>query len=830
MTNTPSDSPHEDPGGGSLVRMRGGSRGSSKFTQIGTQVIRPLPPSGLAITYSLRADTAAFTGRKRELDLVTTAPAGTFGSGGVVAVHAIGGMPGVGKTALAVHLAHLLRDRFPDRQLFIDLHAHTPGQEPVPPEAALAGLLTEAGIDARHLPASLEARTALWRDRMAGQRALLVLDNAASSGQVAPLLPGAGGCLVLVTSRRYLGDLPGVVVPVTLDVLPPGEAQAMFLRLAPRATSEPESSVQELVRLAGYLPLAISLLARVYAKHPAWALDDLTRETRTSMLTMAAEKDSVAAALDMSYRYLPLGQKQLLRCLALHPGTTIDAYAAAALAGIALPEADGHLDALHREGLVVETAYRRYGMHDLIRGYTESRTAQDHATDHEQAREHLLDYYQYTATIAEDRLTRHARTGSALGVPASLPATIPVFPDNVQALSWARIERGNLLACLDYATRTGQHARIVSLTAAVSALLRQDGPWTDAIARHGTSVQAARHLGDRPGEANALHELGVVRRLSGNYRAAAEALGAALGIYQNLNDQLGQANALHELGAIRCYTGDYSGAAEALGAALGIYQNLNDRLGQANALNQMAVGQYLTGDYQGAVETLGEALGICRSSDQKLGQAHALRQLGVVQRQTGDYSGAAEALGAALSIYRDIDDRLGQANALNELGMVRRQTGDYRAAAEVLEVALAICGVLGYRRGQANVLIDLGAVRRQTGDYSGAAEALGAALSIYRDISDRGGEVEVLNETGALHRVHGDLDQAQGYHRQALHLAGEIGSLWDEAHALAGLGRCAQAAGRTSDALVNLRRAREIFQQIGAAEASDVSAELDAIT
>jgi predicted ATPase len=108
----------------------------------------------------------------------------------VVAIYAIGGMPGVGKTALAVHAAHLLRGRFPDRQLFIDLHAHTPGQEPMLPEAALAGLLAAVGVDARYLPADLAGRTDLWRDRMAGQRALLVLDNAAGSGQVAPLLPG----------------------------------------------------------------------------------------------------------------------------------------------------------------------------------------------------------------------------------------------------------------------------------------------------------------------------------------------------------------------------------------------------------------------------------------------------------------------------------------------------------------------------------------------------------------------------------------------------------------------------------------------------------------
>ncbi len=200
--------------------------------------------------------------------------------------------------------------------MFIDLHAHTPGQDPISPPAALAGLLTEIGVDARYLPDSLEGRTNLWRDRMAGQRALLILDNAASSAQVTPLLPGGEDCLVLVTSRRHLGDLPGAIIPLRLDVLPPDEAKTMFLKLAPGAAADPVAAVEELARLARYLPLAISLLARVFARHPSWTLADLTRETRASLLTLAAEKDSVAAAFEVSYRYLAPGLQRFFRRLA----------------------------------------------------------------------------------------------------------------------------------------------------------------------------------------------------------------------------------------------------------------------------------------------------------------------------------------------------------------------------------------------------------------------------------------------------------------------------------------------------------------------------------
>ena len=788
MTATPPGTPPEDLAGGTWVEMHGESHDSSTFIQIGTQIIQqPLPPSELEVRYSLPPDAAAFTGRDDELDRITAAVTAATRSGGVVAIHAIGGMPGVGKTALAVHVAHRLRDRFLDRQLFIDLHAHTPGQDPVAPEDALAGLLTATGVDARYLPGDLAGRTSLWRDRMARQRALLVLDNAASSTQVAPLLPGGEGCLVLVTSRRHLGDLPGSVVPVLLDVLPPDEAEQMFLALAPRAAAQP-AAVRELVRMAGYLPLAISLLARVYARHPFWTLDDLTRETQQSLLTLAAEDDSVAAAFDVSYRHLPAGQQRFFRRLGLHPGTTTDAFAAAALTGIPLREAAGFLDALHGEGLLTEAAYRRYGMHDLIRRYARDLAAADPAGERNQALEHLLDYYQHTAAIAEARLARQSRPAPA--APASVPAVVPDLPDYAQALTWARTERGNLLACLDTVTRADQHDRALALTAAVAAVLRIDGPWTDAATRHATAVQAAQSLGDQAGEASALTDLGAVRRLTGDYPGAARMLEEALGIYRDRGDQQGQANALTDLGAVRCMTDDYPGAAGALEEALRIYRDLGDRLGQANALNFLGAVRRLTGDYPDAAGAQEEALRIYRDLGSRLGEANALTLLGVVRRLTGNYPGAEAAHEDALGIYRDIGDRLGQAADLNYLGVVRRLTGN----------------------------------------YPGAEAAHKDALDIYRDLGDRQGESEVLNEAGTLHRIRGDLIRARECHRRALHLAREIGSATDEARAFAELGRCDLAVGRSASAEANLRHALKIFQQIGATEAAAVTAELDTLT
>jgi tetratricopeptide (TPR) repeat protein/transcriptional regulator with XRE-family HTH domain len=814
----------------SALGLPAGDR-ASLFGAAPVEGLADLLPTAPQVRHTLPADTVAFTGRGGELSQIMAAVAGTAGAGGVVAVGAVAGMPGVGKTALAVHAAHVLAAEFPDRRLFVDLHAHTPGHEPMRPEDALAGLLAAVGVEPRCLPSDLEERAALWRDRMAGQRALLVLDNAASSRQVVPLLPG-GGCLVLVTSRRHLGDLPGAVTQLPLDVMTPGEAADMFTRLAPRSAGD-HDGVAEVVALAGFLPLAVRLLARVFARHPSWTLADLAGETRRGVLTLTVENDSVAAAFEVSYRHLDPDSQRLFRLLGVHPGTVIDGYAAAALAGVRQDEAARLLDGLHREGLVTEAGYRRYGMHDLLRRYTRDVAAADNGTADNpatggQALGRLLDYYQHTASLADEHLAHQARPGPRPPAPAAVE--VPVLEDATSALAWIRAERASLLACLDLAARTGQHARVIALTAGLAALLRRDGPWAEAVVRHTAAIDAARRLGDRLSEASALTDLGDVRQVTNDYPGAARALEQALGIYRDLGDRLGQANALHSLGDVQWLTDDYPGAARALEQALGIYRDLGDRLGQANALRDLGDVRRITGDYPGAAEALEQALGIYRVLSDLLGEANACDSLGAVRRLTGDYPGAAHVLEQALAIYRDLGSRLGQANALRELGDVRRTTGDPLGAAHVLEQALGIYRDIGNRLGEANARKSLGAVQGRRGDYRGADEAVGEALGIYRDLGDRQGEAEALNEQGTLHRLRGDLNRARECHQQALDLARAIGSSHDEAQALASLGRCAMASGSTAQAGDLLRQAHEIFQRIGAAQARDVLAELDNLT
>jgi tetratricopeptide (TPR) repeat protein len=737
MIGLPAGTPREEPAGGVRRRLEGVARDSSTFTQIGNQTVynQSPPQAPLAVRYSLPPPTDAFTGRDEEVHLITTAVTAA-GADGRVALHAIRGMPGAGKTALAGHVAHLLRPWFPNLQLFIDLHAHTPGRDPTPPETALTELLTAIGMDDKYLPEDLDGLAGVWRDRMAGQRFLLVLDNAFDSEQVAPLLPGGNRALVLVTSRRFLGDLPGVVVQVELDALPPGKARAMFLQLAPRAAGAPEAAVQELVRLAGHLPLAISLLARVYAKHPSWTLADLTRETRESMLTVAAEKASVAAAFDVSYRYLAQGQRQFFGRLGLHPGTTIDAYAAAALAGIPPHEAGGLLDALHSEGLLIEAGYRRYGMHDLIRRYVQDRVAADRDQRPEQERARgelpnrevsarrdasegrdallrLLGYYAFMASAASKGIGMH----DLFPVPAP-PNESEITPpgDEASALAWFDAELGNLLACAYYANDELLLPFAWQIPASMMYFLRLRGFLGQAVPVLNRALQTITAQPTPSGEAVVRRYLGQAARLQGDYDLSRDLLTKSFQLASDLGDRQGLAWCHHELGHLDQVTDHLGAARDHFTDALAINRELKYRAGEAAAETNLAIVLHAMGDPDStevAREYLRDASRLAGDSRSK---AFALYQLGAIERDSGQRMAARELLGQALALYDEAGNRHGQADCHLNLAKADRIIGNYDTAKDHLAEALRIYVELGYRRREAETHAELAATAEAAGD------------------------------------------------------------------------------------------------------------------
>jgi transcriptional regulator with XRE-family HTH domain len=349
--------------GPALDRFTAAARGRAAPGGPSTGPVGPSDPGEFRAPRTLPRDIGSFTGRDLELGALADAEAGLY---------VIGGMAGVGKTTLAVRAAYQLADRFPGGQVFLPLHGHTPGRRPARPADALAGLLHSIGADARRLPPGAEARARLWRDRVAGRRLLLVLDDAAGSAQVRPLLPGSDQCLVLVTSRRRLAGLDDATA-VSLDTLATEQATELLVRLTARPGLDPaDPDLARIAALCGGLPLALGLLGRRLHHRPAWSPADLAGElaaARSRTELIRAEDRSVAAAFGLSYAGLAPAQQRMFARLGLHPGPDVDAYAAAALGDCDPATAAGHLEALYDRHLISEPARGRYRLHDLIREY-----------------------------------------------------------------------------------------------------------------------------------------------------------------------------------------------------------------------------------------------------------------------------------------------------------------------------------------------------------------------------------------------------------------------------------------------------------------------------
>jgi len=736
----------------------------------------PGAAAAAAAARTLPRDIANFTGRERELARLLEALTRTEADGGVVGIHAIDGMAGIGKTTFAVHAAHRLAPDFPDGQFFLPLHAHTSGQRPVDPADALASLLLTAGLAPQQIPPGVEARAARWRGQVAGKMILLLLDDAASHQQVRPLLPGTAGSLVLVTSRRRLTALQDAAV-VSLDVLPPDEAAALLARLAARpGVRASDAAVGELTRLCGYLPLAIGMLASQLRHHPAWTPAELAADVaaaRDRLALMHAEDVSVGAAFGLSYTDLTAAQQRLFRRLGLHPGPSIDAYAAAALDGTTLDAGRRGLEGLYDQHLLTEPSPGRYQLHDLLREHARALAAADNPAESGTATGRLLDYFLHTALAAG----RHFATPPAARrpPPGHPPAQAPDVSTPGHAAGWLDAERTNLHAAADYAAGRARSRHAIAIPAAMSGFLTARGYWDQSAALHQTALTAARQAGDLLGEADTLTELGVLQGETGDYPAAAATLTQAVALYGDAGDVPGQAHALNQLGYLRV----------------------------------------LTGDYPAATASTQQALALARSASDRFVEADTLIHLGLVQQLTGDYPAAAATQQQALALFSAPGDLQGQAEALNCLGTVQQETGDYPAAAASHQQALALFSALGNLHGQANTLNHLGIVQQETGDYPAAAASHQQALALYREFGNRLGQAAVLNRLGELSSRTSATGQAREYRAQALAIARDLSAPLEEARALEGLGQTHLQDGNPRQAATHLQHALMIYQRIG---------------
>ncbi|MFG3259858.1 tetratricopeptide repeat protein [Streptomyces sp. NPDC048172] len=816
-----------------------------------TTVHEASPPARPVVTHGLPQDIAGFTGREDELERLLAAAS----PGRAMNVHTVDGMPGTGKTALVTRAAHLLAGHFPDGQFFHDLHAHSPGLPSARPVDVLAVLLTDLGIDPRNLPPTLEGRSHLWRDRLAGKRVLLVLDDAAGHAQIEPLLPGSSpGCLTLVTSRRRLIALDGAA-PLSLDPLLPGEAADLFTGRCHRTpTGGEKEAVAELVRLCGYLPLAIVLLAGRLRHRARWPLTRFATEfaeAQDRLGELVGESRAVYTAFALSYKELPEDQRRLFRRIGLHPGPDLDAYAAAALDDAPLTATRRRLDALYTGHFLEEPDLGRYQLHGLLRAYARTLTADhDPADERAQAGERLLDYYQHTTQAADALLTGSPRLATA---PVTPPSAAPELRDRAGALAWMRAEHANLLASLE-TLATDQAPRTVGLTAAMAAFLFQEGPLPQAAALHQRAVAAARHLDDTSGEAHALNDLGRVRSQTDNLTEAIRLHEQALALFEGLGDRLGQARALNELGRVRNQSDEYAVAARLLQRALSLFEGLGDRLGQAGALHVLSRVRCVTGDFGEAARLMERVLDLHEALGDGLGWARALGELGRVRCLMREFEVGVPLLEQSLSLFEDLGDRLAQAGALhnlgtahhligqyvesarlleqardrfeglgawlsrahvlNELGRVRDLMGDYAEAARTLELSLSLHEALGYRRGQSNALWALGRVRYRTGDHAEAARLLQQALDRFGDLGVRLGRAHALNDLGRVRYLTHDFAEATRLLDQALSLFQEGGDPQGEANALNNIGALLADSRGPNAALPLFRQACELARRV----------------
>ncbi|MFB8277269.1 tetratricopeptide repeat protein [Nocardia colli] len=815
-----------------------------------TQPVRP------AVLTSLRRDVPMFVGRDVEVQRILDAA----GPGRVVSIHTIDGMPGVGKTALVTRAAHLLSEVFPDGRFFVELNSHTPGQTPADPAEVLATLLTGLGIAPSHIPDSLHARRDLWRDRVSAKRVLLVLDDARDHAQIEPLLPAGPECLTLITSRRRLVALDDAL-PLPLDTLDPDSAIDLFCRLAQRTPQGDDiTAVAEIVRLCGYLPLAIVLLAGRLAHHPAWTLAGSAEEFRTAqdrLDELDAGQRAVRAAFTASYDNLPPSRQQLFRTLGLHPGTDFDAHAVAALNDIPLTEARTHLDALYTDNLIQETAPGRYRLHDLVREYVRALASTAASIDATTTIQRLLDYYRDTAAAADRWLTRRPRSADNHRTPGVTGALAREFDDEMHALAWMRTERANLLACIEY-TADHDPARMVELTEVLAALLEREGPWSSARRLHQRAAAAANRLGDRLGEANARTDLAIVLWQTGKFEQPVDLLRQALALYRETGEPVGEADTLANLGGLLRNAGNHEQAVDLLRQALALYRTTCHPIGEADTLIRLGGVLRDTGDYQQAADLIQQSLILFRETDYHLGTAGALSMLGAVHLQTGDYGQATDLLLRAMALFQEIGHHKGEARCLGNLGLVCRETGDFEQAADLIQQSLDRFREIGHRAGEAINLNNLATVCRETKDYQQAADLSRRALTLFRETGYRIGEAEALANLGVVYQETGNHEQAADLSRQALALFRKIGyrigetealnntakalsatgepgaaltmftdalaiardidSRIQQARALEGIARSQADLGETTDAATHLRQAVDLYRHLGASE------------
>lgn len=675
---------------GGAVPARGGSPVRSR---------RPVPAQ-------LPHSVAGFSGRRAEMDwLNALLPGGADETGRTVVIAALAGTAGVGKTALAVHWAHQIRDRFPDGQLYVNLRGFDPAGAAMEPTNAIRAFLDAFDVPPDRIPVDLDAQAALYRTMLAGRRVVIVLDNARDAAQVRPLLPGTPTCLVLVTSRNRLLSLAAAdgARLLEIDLLPADQARVLLVdRLGEgRVTAEPAAADAIIGACAG-LPLALSIVSAHASANSRLSLEDLADELRQSHgglseLNVGDMHTDLRDVFSWSYHALSSQTQRVFRLLGLHAGLDIGVSAAASLAGIPSAQARALLTELTSTHLLTDRSRARFAFHDLLRAYArELSDEHDSAEDRRAAVHRLLDHYLCTAYLARVLLRPTRDDAIGLDPPGPL-VTTEELGDHRAALAWFSREHQVLLTALRQAVAEGFDVHAWQLAWAVAPFFERSGHWHDAAAAEQLGLDAANRLGDAHAQALchrclADYAYGPLRR----YAEARDQLAQALEVYEELGDHNGQAQTHLSLALVLDRENRYEAALDEAEQALGLFQMAGHRAGQARALNALGWFHVQLGRHQGGLTSCQQALDLQKELGDQFGQADTLDSIATAYKGLGNYPEAVAHYQQAVLLYREFGHRHSEADTLACLGDLHRAYGNSVAARDAWHEALAILNELDH--------------------------------------------------------------------------------------------------------------------------------------
>jgi tetratricopeptide (TPR) repeat protein len=637
---------------------------------------------------------AQFTGRADELSALTRIlDHADPERPGTVVISAIGGMAGVGKTALALHWAHQIAARFSDGQLYVNLRGFDTSNAPATHSEAIRGFLDALGVPPGRIPAAPEAQASLYRSLLAKKRMLIVLDNARDEQQVRPLLPASPRSLVLVTSRNQLSGLAAAdgARLISLDVLTHAEAvQLLTVRLGhSRAAAEPEA-LSEIASLCACLPLALAIAAARAAARPGFQLEALAAGLRDmagrlDVLDADDPAASVRAVFSWSTRQLGDPAARMFRLLGIHPGPDISVRAAASLAAIADAEARRLLRELARAHLIAEHVPGRYSFHDLLRAYAASQAS---TADRDTVIGRVLDHYLHTATNA-DRLLNPAKRQATLA--PLTPGVTPEQPaDHWQALAWFQQEHQVLLSAITLAAESGFDSHAWQLPRALASFLQHLGRWQEWAAIQCTALAAATRLGDTAAQALSGRLLAMACSVLGDHDRARSHYASSLTLYQQLGNRRGEAKVRQLLGVQAHRQGRFADALGQAEQALRLYQAMGDKAAEADALNFFGWHHAVFGNSEQARVYCRRALTLNAEVGNHRLEGNAWDNLGYAEHHAGNFAEAIACYQRALNVYRQIGHRFYQADTLTHLGDTHMAARNLRQARDVWQQALTI--------------------------------------------------------------------------------------------------------------------------------------------